>query len=213
MALPMIHLITAEKILHTHSAIIANPGDYYLGAIAPDAVHMRTQYDFDFKKESHLRQHSTDMKNAGIILAFFEKNRTPVNSDFLFGYCVHILTDKYWFEQNYQVFLERYAMDDTPLQTRQWAYYNDSDRLDFEMFMSCQNREEIWSLLAKAKGIDVLDLVSADEIDKWKERTLHWYDQGESKHKNPTRYLSVGELWNFTDQAARVISSIFLKME
>ena len=209
MALPMIHLITAEKILHTHDEPIENPGAYYLGALAPDAVHMRAQYVFDYKKASHLHQHSTDIANAGVIQAFFQKNRTPANSDFLFGYCVHILTDMYWFEQNFQVFLERYAKDDDPLQNEQWAYYNDSDRLDFEMFRSYPKREEIWSLLEKVNGVDIQDLVTADEIDRWKARTLHWYDQGESLHKNPTRYLSVDELLEFTEQAARVIASLF----
>ena len=114
----------------------------------------------------------------------FKKHRTPANADFLFGYCVHILTDMYWFEQNYQVFQERYAQDENPLQNEQWAYYNDSDRLDFEMYLTYPKREGIWALLEKTDGIDVLDLVTAGEVDKWKARTLHWYDEGESKQKS-----------------------------
>jgi hypothetical protein len=208
MALPMVHLITAEKAVRSYGLPVVDEPAYFLGTLAPDAVHMRDGYEFEWKRKTHLYQHSTDMRDTRAVLDFFRDNQGRIPADYLLGYCVHILTDQCWFEQMYQRFLQRHADDETPLQDVRWAYYNDSDRLDFDLFASVPGREGIWSLLERAQGIGVPGLVSAAEVDLWKERTLHWYDRGESLHKNPTRYLSVGEVLQFTDDAARTVAGL-----
>ena len=36
---------------------------------------------------------------------------------------------------------------------------------------------------------DFIDYLSKEEIELWKERTLHWFDEGVSRHKNPIKYI------------------------
>jgi hypothetical protein len=42
-----------------------------------------------------------------------------------------------------------------------------------------------------------MDILSAQEIRAWNERTLHWFDSGESQHKNPIKYIKQVDIDNF----------------
>ena len=50
----MTHLIISENISKIFASRINSLPQFYLGSIAPDAVHNRTNYISDYKKASHL---------------------------------------------------------------------------------------------------------------------------------------------------------------
>lgn len=202
MPLPIVHLGVAKNLLDKIK--VDNISSYYLGSIAPDAVHMRENSKREDKNTSHL--HNTDIEiwkiNAkNLILT----KSTKENSDFYCGYGIHILTDIYWNETIYAMFISRYDEDKTPAQDKTWAYYNDTDKLDFELYKKYEHRPEIWDYLQNIKAIEIDSLVSADEVSAWKNRTLHWFDSGESQHKNPIKYIFYDDLLSFMKETTMKI--------
>ncbi|MDD2269161.1 MAG: zinc dependent phospholipase C family protein [Eubacteriales bacterium] len=203
MPLPMVHLGVARNLIDIFS--INDLPSFYLGSIAPDAVHMRDNFCQDDKSISHMRNEDKKLWENDIVSYI----KTKVNSDvFLTGYSVHILTDIIWNRTLYTSFKTKYNQDDSPMQEQRWAYYNDTDKLDFELFYKMSYTNEMMEMLSKSKPVDVIGLVSSDEIAAWNERTLHWYDGKESQHKNPIKYITFDELINFMQSAAIEISNL-----
>jgi len=104
MPLPMVHLSVAKKIIEAGFKI-TDSSLFYLGSISPDAIHMRENADRYAKKLSHLGNPSSvsmDFSEESedgyvkIMLDFVSKNKEKINTDFLWGYIIHILTDMYW---------------------------------------------------------------------------------------------------------------------
>jgi hypothetical protein len=54
MAFPMSHLYIAQNILNNIPIPIKDISQYYLGTLAPDAIHFRKNYNRNQKRESHL---------------------------------------------------------------------------------------------------------------------------------------------------------------
>ena len=53
MAQPMMHLLVADKIYTEIFSSIHSYGDFLLGSIAPDAVHVKEDYTREIKDISH----------------------------------------------------------------------------------------------------------------------------------------------------------------
>jgi len=209
MPLPMVHLAVAREYAHDAPMLLECP-EFYLGSIAPDAIHMRENTGRMDKDITHLRR-ERDLWKANII-TFLKQHKGRPDYSFFLGYGIHSLTDMIWHETILKEFQAAYDKDPAPVQDKKWAYYNDTDKLDFELYRTCEWRPKVWELLKKAKPCDVDGLLSADEIEAWKNRTLHWFDSGESQHKNPIRYISIEDLFRFIHEAGVKIRS-FLEAE
>lgn len=202
MPLPMVHLAVARKIISNFSEINNLPL-YYLGAIAPDAIHMRKNQVPEDKQKSHL--YARDIQGIQNVYKYYEEKNDCIDIDFFLGYCIHILTDIYWHETLYTSFKYRYSKDSEPIQEQRWAYYNDTDILDLILYKTFDWKDEIWALLKEAKGIDMDNIVTSSEIDAWNIRTLNWYNGGQSQRKNPIKYITLDELMRFIDDSSNDI--------
>lgn len=208
----MVHLEISKKLIDAGFDSKDLPS-FYLGSISPDAIHMRQNSDRSDKNQTHLMPQGKSWREIDekdyfdFTLDFVNKNHKTINTDFLWGYSIHILTDMLWTKHLYCEFVEKYKKDTAPVQDERWAYYNDTDILDQVLFNESAWREDVWQSLRAAKAIDFLDLLSADEIDAWKERTLHWYDSGVSQHKNPIRYITKSDIVNFISDCSKSILS------
>ena len=98
----MTHLCIAKNLNERLSKVIKDVPQFYLGNMAPDAVHNRANYVSDYKKASHL--YDGDEKWGMIddndrwiknVVNFFNKHKNSEDHDFALGYCVHILSDIY----------------------------------------------------------------------------------------------------------------------
>lgn len=203
MPLPMVHL-GAARIL-SESLEIGDIGQFYLASIAPDAVHMRAgDYRSEWKLVSHLRP-SQDFSKNEVKRKAVEFIRTHENSaerDFFLGYGVHIITDILWNQSIFAEFKRKYEEDGLPPENRNNVYYNATDRLDFELFHRMPWWPDVWDALAGSHGVDAGGLVSAAEVDAWNRRTLHWYDAGESQHREPVYFFTYEKLTEFIEYAA-----------
>ena len=209
MPLPMVHLAIAYNIVEA-GFNTKNLPNFYLGAISPDAIHMRPNADRFAKNQTHLLQSNrnwekiNEYEHTNYIMDFVYKNKTESNIDFLWGYGIHILTDILWRKRVFSDFIVKYRKDENPVQEERWAYYNDTDRLDFFLFEESPWRENVWDKLQAANAMDFMDLLSAEEINAWNDRTLHWYD-GLCQHKNPIRYITKSGILCFISESSKKI--------
>lgn len=203
MPLPMVHLGVARIL--AESAEICESAQFFLGSIAPDAVHMRAgNYRSEWKLASHLRP-SRDFSKEQVMRDAVEFIRVHDNSgerDFFAGYGVHIITDLLWNQSIFADFKRAYEEDGLPPEKRDGVYYNAADRLDFELFHRMPWRSDVWCSLMTGHGVDADGLVSAAEVDAWNRRTLHWYDGGESQHKEPVYFFTYEKMVEFIGYAA-----------
>jgi len=207
----MVHLYVAKNIYDLGLKDIDLP-QFYLGTISPDAIHMRDNSDRNDKNKVHLipvEKKWSDIdenKYYEFIFEYVKMNQYNVNMNFLWGYIIHILTDMHWTKKIYNDFKDKYKNDSSPIQDERMAYYNDTDKLDQILFNEGGNCvKNIWKYLNNSKSINFLDILSENEINLWKERTLHWYDSGESKHKNPIRYITKIDIQNFINEYSKII--------
>ena len=210
MPLPMVHLNIAKNI-HDSGFKLNELSQFYLGIISPDAIHMRKESDRKTKNDTHLVPEGKkwieidESDYFTLMIKYINSNLNKANKDFLWGYGINILTDMLWTKQIYSEFLKKYKEDKLPIQEERMAYYNDTDRLDQELFNESSWRKDVWLDLQKATCESFLDLLLENEIYLWKERTLHWFDSGESRHKNPIKYITKTEINNYISDCTESI--------
>lgn len=171
MALPMVHLEAAH--LAAQALKPSDMGAYLLGAIAPDGVHTRSPYSGEMKNASHYGMHGkTDLSNDEIARKLRD---LAAKSDYFLGYAVHLYTDLLWYRT---VYLSgdgrRYRKPDGSRNSE--LYYAETDKLDLWLYDTSPHRAEMWQLLESAHG-EELDVLTAQEADAWRDRTLPWYEQ------------------------------------
>ena len=88
MALSMVHLLLARSWARGHEAYLECP-EFYLGAISPDAMHVRFHDDKSRKDEFHLGNWGS--VHVERVHEYWRERFTP----FDVGYGIHALTDGY----------------------------------------------------------------------------------------------------------------------
>lgn len=212
MPLPMVHISVAALLEQRGIVTVSDRGAYYLGSIAPDAIHMRKDPAPDAKIISHLNARSPEKigRAAEFRAAFPDYEAGGVSHDFLQGYLVHVLTDIYWKQEFYDGFVERYRADPAPVQEERTAYYNDTDVADIRLYHTLPERKEIWALLEKAKGCTLEGLITGEEADLWNVRTLAWYDQ--PREYLPVRYATEESIRTFVENAAALVGNYLARL-
>jgi hypothetical protein len=183
---------------------------FYLGAIAPDCVHVRNDYHSDMKKCSHFQMEgefrgSENTDSTGWrenVLRQLKSLKDGGDKDFYLGYFVHILTDICDHDTVYKPFISRYTQDGLPLADRSRTLYNDKSRNDFTLFDRYHWRDEVWTMLADARGANVGEVIKTCEAETYRDSVLHQYDSGESAFTQPIKYFSLDDNLRLIDGAA-----------
>lgn len=160
----MIHLVVAYSIRRT--LCITCDGEFYLGAIAPDAVNLNGKADKELRYKAHLR--STDFSEWIKNVCDYAKNHRDLfisHRDYFSGFLTHILTDIAWDQVSQPLLFERMSNKGVPeydLNIKKW------DELFF--YDNIAVKSDIWKnsirpelMLAKA---DCSLTVSADEVNR-----------------------------------------------
>jgi len=201
----MVHLGVAKNLIDKLK--IKELSDFYLGAISPDAVHLRKNYH-ESKNISHLRD---SWQNYNLILdnakAFILDNSSHECRDFYIGYGVHVMTDVFW--QKYLGSIEfdlLYYRDPKPIHSdKHDAYYNESDMLDIKLFKEYEHKATIWNYFIEARPIGIDGLVSAEEVSSLHNGVLERFEKRKNEDVNPTRYILYDEIINFINETAVAI--------
>ena len=158
MALLMVHLLVADAWAKRHAAFSSDP-EFFLGAISPDAIHVRDHDDKSHKNEIHLQNWNSLHEEP--LLAYWREHRTP----FDVGYGIHVLTDAQWVPR-YRTRLPQLILADGWLDKDR--YYNETYATDFELYRSTTRLQALLELLMRARVPEDHPLLTKDELDGWR---------------------------------------------
>ncbi|HEY8421148.1 MAG TPA: zinc dependent phospholipase C family protein [Thermoclostridium sp.] len=209
----MTHLHIAKNICSHLPESIKDLPQFYLGNIAPDAVHNRADYKSDYKKTSHLcvgdapwgRCTNNDewIEN---VLAFLNANRNTDDNSFLLGYCCHILSDIY---NNIAVWTPfRLKYPDELEKGYGGMYHKECRKVDIELALREENRDDFWVHLEKAKSVNFNDIIFAEELEKLKENILYnWYRDKGHQDLSANKLVTLESTMSFVEEATGFIVS------
>ncbi|WP_273321072.1 zinc dependent phospholipase C family protein [Vallitalea guaymasensis] len=207
MPFAMTHLYIAYNIIQ-QTPQIKKPNDFLLGAIAPDSVHFRNNYDSDMKFNSHLcignekwgRVTNND-EWIDNVLRFLKENKDSQNADFIYGYCCHILAD---IQNNIKVwtpFREKNNLEKGVCS----IYHQESYAIDYELYLLPQ-RKVIWTMLEDATAFDIPDIVRAVEINQMKQSLIkEQFENRESIDISTNEYVTLSVMQKFIDEESKYI--------
>lgn len=216
MPFQLTHLHIAKRLHQLRPNMIHDLSQFYLGAIAPDAVHIRVGYISDDKKKSHL---CVGEERWGLItnneewidnvLMFLDRYKNSDNYDFILGYSCHILSDIY---NNIAVWTPfRLKYPDELLKGYGGLYHQESEKVEIELAIKDENQRDFWVYLENAEAISLEDLIFAEEIEKHKENILYnWFRGKQHQDMSSNALVTIESTMNFVEEATQFIIS---KME
>lgn len=177
MPLPMVHLAIA---VHAH-ALANRPLTpvFVLGSLAPDAIHMRENTNREDKARVHLQiWHVGEPEALERIQNLVDEHRAGEQGQdaFVEGYAAHLMTDYWWLQGIARPFFNGLPPD-TPAAERRELYYRETDQVDFNLYRRSPWQPVVWRMLAEAFAPGFSPYLEADEIDRWRERTLNWFEK------------------------------------
>ncbi len=203
MPLPMVHLTAAVR-MHELRGGAPSPA-FLLGSLAPDAIHMRLNATRDDKWHTHLLDtHDSDQECVRKLLAPYQFD-DPDTYHFAKGYAAHVLTDRLWY-RTVIVPLETSLSPALSAQELRSLYYLEADQLDFNLYYRVPWRAEVWAKLASARPIDFASLLTAAEIEQWRDRTLDWFEKIVPQPKIEPVHITDELVQVFIDRAAETVA-------
>ena len=133
----------------------------------------------------------------------------PIDPDLAAGYGAHLLTDRYWTHDLAQAYRELQARIHLSPEELRTIYYREMDQIDFELYRTMPWREAVWAQLAAVEPQAVPGLLSADEISRWRDRTLNWFDGLMQEPGITPQYVMMDDIRRFIDQAAGRIAALY----
>lgn len=206
MPLKMVHLAVAVKMCALEGSTPAP--DFLLGSIAPDAIHMRDGSRPDDKQRTHFSE-IPDLQHDRLreLLASSGSPRlSPLG--FTEGYVAHVLTDHLWGETIGILFRNKVSPDLIP-QERASLYDRETDQIDIDLYRQAPWRTEVWLKLASTQPKDFGTLLTAEEIAKWRDRALAWYEDPAHEPKIKPIHITGEDISGFIVQAAEKILATF----
>lgn len=205
MPLPMVHLSVAVALSEREHRFPS--GEFLLGNLAPDAIHMRPNTVKLDKERVHMLDSgcsAADLVNS--FQARYIRKDSP-SMGFHLGYLTHLLTDRIWRERIIDPF--RLSLVPTfPDQEIRSRYYHDTDRIDFDLYRRMAWQPQAWSSLETAPAVDFPPFLTANEILHWRDRTLLWYRNPGHDPQADTVYIHLDRTLTFIAEAAVEIAGI-----
>ena len=210
----MTHLIITENLSKIFTNQIKDLPQFYLGNVAPDAVHNRADYISDYKKESHLcvgdekwgMTTNIDEWKSNVI-KFLNNHKNSENHDFIVGYCCHILSDIYNNMALWIPFKQRYADEAHEIEKgRVNLMQRETNMVDIELALTHEKKDIFWSNIQQSTGIDLAGIIYAAEIERHKDNILNiWYADKERKDLTSNEVVTVEIIMNLIKNAVDFI--------
>lgn len=213
MAFPFVHLAIAYNIL-CDTPQIKNSSDFMLGAIAPDSVHFRDDFDSSMKKVSHLVNgdekwgYVTDNKKwQEDVLTFLNENRNTERADFIYGYCAHVITD---IQSNIKIWIPfRTAFMGSLENIYGSTYHKEAFEVDQALYKFHPQKEVMWQMLRESISFDIPNVVIGKETDKLKDNILNaQYKDKEISDLSNYKFVTVNGMEEFIRVESKYIKNI-----
>lgn len=166
MALVMVHLLVAREWAALHPEYLNAP-EYYFGAIAPDAIHIRDGNDKSRKNAVHYMNWGGSHPES--ILEYWLSRRNP----FDVGYAIHCLTDGLWVDGYRSAFPGLLTPDG---KTKPTLYYNDVYATERELFAATPETGAMLRMISQANAPEDHPQLLAAEFNQWRCNVLREYD-------------------------------------
>ena len=106
------------------------------------------------------------------------------------GYFIHLITDHYWFKiLDSEIFVGE-ELKDLSDEEQKELYYEETDQIDFNIYKSEKWREEVWELLEESRSFNYGELLTSQEITKWKERTFSFFSDDTKEPQIKPEYIT-----------------------
>jgi len=197
MALSMVHLLAAHRWAVGRPEYFESP-EYYLGAISPDAMHIRFHNDKSRKNEFHLGNWVSVAEEN--VHAYWRERFEP----FDVGYGIHVLTDGHWIPSVKRDFPE---LVNELGNVRPMPYYNDVYQTDYALYRDAPEREHLFELLKIARAPKDHPMLSAAELSQWRDEQLAFYDRP-CPHGEPVEHIDPKYVLRFLDELIPKIDAI-----
>lgn len=166
---PMVHFAVANEIYEGQ----ASPA-FLLGSIAPDAIHAREGATRKEKMLSHFVRNdrlADPVLLTSKYLEYIGLSEDPAWKAYIAGYFIHIFTDERWTATLYDDFERKVRKD--PVEIRR-IYNEEVSQLEYDLLRSSSWMDVIITQLETANGFEVAPLVSAEEVEKYRDMKLDW---------------------------------------
>lgn len=198
MALLMVHLLVADLWAQGHPEYLTSP-EYYLGAISPDAIHIRDHDDKSRKDEFHLYNWRSLHREP--VEAYWRDHHAP----FDIGFGVHVLTDCQWVPR-YVERLPGLMSLNGKLDTG--IYYNDTFVTDFELLHATPRLQAMLDLIETAEVPDDHPLLTRYEFSEWRREMLEAY-RGKCPRHDPVKFIDTRYVLDFVEDSIPLINEIY----
>lgn len=206
MSFQMIHMEIAYRLLKRMPQI-KNSAEFILGSVAPDSVHMNSNYEVGIKVKSHMfegcgkwsdtQDYQRWKRNIKeVFCKIVGENENTLHRDFVIGLCVHCLTD-YWNDIKIWKKLQSDYIPPMAFEDFRDAYYPEARGVDLWLYQNSENTEVIRKMLSDAVAIDVEGLVNKADIEKQKEYLLNTQYNVDKVDISDYRFLSVSSMETF----------------
>jgi hypothetical protein len=205
--LPMVHLEVAHALRPKMGP--SDPGQFMLGSIAPDAIHMRPGWTREDKRRIHLTQPGDRLSERFVRVDCLRQSLGPVRDHpFALGWVSHVVTDFVWSRYVVHGHFDAYAESLDPKQRRE-CYYHETDKADFLLYRSASWRAEVWELLSRAAPGPFADLLCGEEIGAWRDRVLSWFGESSREPAEDPKCFTLERVRRLVDLSVRICAKGF----
>ncbi len=201
MAYMMVHLLVARRWAEGHPEFLESP-EFYYGAIAPDAIHVRDGNDKSHKNEIHLnnwgRLHEQD------VIDYWHERLSP----FDVGYGVHVLTDAQWvprYEERLRGLFKPNGKLDIDL------YFLENITTDFALRDRTPWIGHLLDLIDAAETPGDHPLLTAYEIGRWREMMVEAY-RNPCPKEHASRFVTPEYVLEFVEDSLALINRVYGKI-
>ena len=209
MPLPMVHLAVAVRVHEMLGWELR--GDYLLGNLAPDAIHMRVGCGRSEKNAVHFDVGTLPEEKAFAAirrLLQIDYQGKQILPSFRTGYSLHLLVDHFWTHGIVASFKDRLPKT-MPDSEKRALYYLETDQIDFNLYHRMDWRPKVWETLAESTPRDFDGLLSAEEIQKWLTRDLNWFEKIKEEPRIIPTYITDEITISFIEYAAEKAAQFF----
>lgn len=198
MALLMVHLLAVQRWAESHAEFKYSP-DFYLGAISPDAIHIRDKDDKSRKNEIHLNNWT--VAHPDEVIEYWKVHNTP----FDIGYGLHVLTDCQWV-QSRNIYFPHLILPDGRLNTK--VYYADTCSTDYRIYHRDDNSRWLFEMVEKGKAPADHPLLTEYELSQWQVEKVEEYRQSNG-NLPPATYFDVAYVEKFVVECQALLEETY----
>ncbi len=195
---PMAHLLVANAYAQDKPEFLLTPS-FFLGAIAPDAIHMRENPVIS-KFDTHLKARGENGLSE-VMAYWYDVGRKP----FDVGYGIHVITDRLWINFYRKAYP---ALQEPNGRTREAEYRPDVDWIDRTLYWTYGRNQMFYESLRLVSAPMDHPLLTAGEMHKWRDAVLSGFDGVQELPKGKPAVIMLGDVERFAREAARELKRL-----